>query len=177
MIDLKKTVCMGLIALTIFSAGACGTRNSASDSVSESTSESTSETAKPVEPVDDTRNLNDYEFARNSISSVDALGRVTLAGDGEESRDVGLFYFLWLGAHASGSKIYDVSDLEETNPDALWSTSSKDSPVNTYHFWGEPLYGYYNSKDPWVIRKQIELFTLAVVCNLLTVFCLPAAEA
>ena len=175
MIDLKKTVCIGLIALTIFSAGACGTQNSAQDSVpgsdsesiSESISESTSETAKPVEPVDDTRNLNDYEFARNSISSVDALGRVTLAGDGEESRDVGLFYFLWLGAHASGSKIYDVSDLEENNPDALWSTSSKDSPVNTYHFWGEPLYGYYHSADPWIITRHVELFTMIGIDYLL----------
>ncbi|MCL2752043.1 MAG: hypothetical protein FWE62_04730, partial [Firmicutes bacterium] len=32
-----------------------------------------------------------------------------------------------------------------------------------FHFWGEPMYGYYNSRDPWVIKKHIELFTLAGV--------------
>lgn len=156
MIDLKKTVCIGLVALTVFSAVACGKRDSSSES------EST-----PAQAVDDERNLNDYDFARNSVSSVDALGRVTLAGDGEESRDVGLFYFLWLGAHASGSKIYDVSDLEENNPDALWATDSDESPVGTYHFWGEPLYGYYHSADPWVITRHVELFTMIGIDYLL----------
>ncbi len=160
MIDLKKTVCIGLVALTVFSAGACGKRESSSESSTES--EST-----PIQAVDDERNLSDYDFARNSVSSVDALGRVTLAGDGEESRDVGLFYFLWLGAHASGSKIYDVSDLEENDPDALWATDSDESPVGTYHFWGEPLYGYYHSADPWVITRHVELFTMIGIDYLL----------
>lgn len=120
-----------------------------------------------VPAAEDTRNISDYEYARLSVSSVDALGRVTLAGDGEESRDVGLFYFLWLGAHASGSRIYDVSWLEENNPDALWSDSSSESPVGTYHFWGEPLYGYYHSADPWVLTRHIELFTMIGIDYLL----------
>lgn len=162
MINFKKTVCIGLSALIVFSLAACGKKNSASETESESISESV-----PVEAVDDNRNLNDYEFARNSISSVDALGRVTFAGDGEESRDVGLFYFLWLGAHASGSKIYDVSYLEENDPDSLWSEDSEESPANTYHFWGEPLYGYYHSADPWVITRHVELFTMIGIDYLL----------
>lgn len=117
--------------------------------------------------VDDTREISDYEYARNSVSSVDALGRVTLAGDGEESRDVGLFYFLWLGAHVSGSQVYDVTDLEENNPDELWNPDSKVSPTGTYHFWGEPLYGYYHSADPWVLTRHIELFTMIGIDYLL----------
>ena len=108
----------------------------------------------------DLNSLSDYEFATRMVSSVDALGRITLAGGGEEAKDVGLFYFLWLGAHASGSKIYNVSELEKNNPNALWSHSSPDSPAGVYHFWGEPLYGYYDSADPWVITRHVELFTM-----------------
>ncbi|MFQ7078297.1 MAG: hypothetical protein ACLRSW_10360 [Christensenellaceae bacterium] len=26
------------------------------------------------------------------------------------------------------------------------------SPEGLAHFWGEPLYGYYRSDDPWVVR-------------------------
>ena len=111
--------------------------------------------------VADTRNITDNQYAVSSISTVDSLGRVTLAGDTEKNKEVGLFYFLWLGAHASGSKIYDVSDLEENNPEALYSVNNSDSPEGAYHFWGEPLYGYYNSNDPWVITRHIELFTMA----------------
>ena len=30
--------------------------------------------------------------------------------------------------------------------------------MNAFHYWGQPLYGYYNADDEWVIRKHIELF-------------------
>ena len=74
-----------------------------------------------------------------------------------------MFYFTWLGWHGSQMDgVYDVSKLIDEDPSSLWSTNDNSaSPIGKYHFWGEPLYGYYNSKDPWVIRKQIELFTLA----------------
>ena len=29
------------------------------------------------------------------------------------------------------------------------------------HYWGEPLYGYYASDDPWVIERHLELFTMS----------------
>ena len=58
--------------------------------------------------------------------------------------------------------VYDVTKLIDENPDALWNTDGTDeSPLGKYHFWGEPLYGYYNSRDPWVIRRHLELFTLS----------------
>lgn len=31
-------------------------------------------------------------------------------------------------------------------------------PGPAFHYWGEPLYGYYRSEDPWVIRRHLELF-------------------
>ena len=29
------------------------------------------------------------------------------------------------------------------------------------YYWGEPLYGYYLSRDPWVMSRHVELFVEA----------------
>ena len=102
----------------------------------------------------------------NKLQTTDDYGRSVDYIDGyktDKSRYVGLFYFTWLGWHGNQMDgIYDISKLIDDDPTSLWDTDSNSaSPLGKYHFWGEPLYGYYNSKDPWVIRKQIELFTLA----------------
>ena len=119
----------------------------------------------------------DGELTASSVSRQQTINRLSATDDygrsfgymdgfkeGEEQRYVGLFYFTWLGYHGSEmSGIYDVSKLIDEDPDALWAIDSRDttvSPLGKYHFWGEPLYGYYNSRDPWVIRRQMELFTL-----------------
>lgn len=113
--------------------------------------------------IEDTRNITDAQFTTASVSSVDALGRVTEpSSDREDDRDVGLFYFLWLGAHSGGQRdIYDITQLLESDPDELWSGDSDVSPTGAYHFWGEPLYGYYHAADPWVLTRHIELFVAA----------------
>ncbi len=36
-----------------------------------------------------------------------------------------------------------------------------------YHYWGEPLYGYYQSTDPWVIRRHARLLADAGVDTLI----------
>ena len=81
----------------------------------------------------------------------------------DKKRYTGIFYFTWHGQHGGQqSGIYDITRLLNENPDALWSTTrNAESPTGQYHFWGEPLYGYYNSLDPWVIRRHIELLTFA----------------
>ncbi len=104
----------------------------------------------------------------NRLSATDDYGRsfgyMDGFKEGDDQRYVGLFYFTWLGYHGSEMNgIYDVSKLIDNDPDALWAIDARDtevSPLGKYHFWGEPLYGYYNSRDPWVIRRQMELFTL-----------------
>lgn len=105
--------------------------------------------------------MSDAAFTVASTASADVYGRTSYASyEKQENRDVGLFYFLWLGAH--GNKVYDISDLLENNPDALWDPEgTEESPTGAYHFWGEPLYGYYRSDDPWVITRHVELFTMA----------------
>lgn len=99
------------------------------------------------------------------ITATDALGRqvpeITIRK--KAAREAGLFYFTWLGQHPGGQTgTYSITHLLQTNPAALYQKSSNAlSPAGQYHFWGTPLYGYYNSADPWIITRHIELFTMA----------------
>ncbi len=36
-----------------------------------------------------------------------------------------------------------------------------------YHYWAEPLYGYYRSTDPWVIRRHAQLLSAAGIDTLI----------
>ena len=107
---------------------------------------------------------NQYDATINSLVSTDALGRSfeeALVTD--SNNKVGLFYWIWHGEHTRAG-IFNISELLENNPDALWGTGSEVrdvSPVNATHYWAEPLYGYYSSDDPWVIKKHLELFIMS----------------
>src|SRR3546814_8459811 len=35
--------------------------------------------------------------------------------------------------------------------------------MHEFHFWGDPLYGYYSMSDPWVVTRHIELLTTASI--------------
>lgn len=122
-------------------------------------------------PVDQ-RVLSNQEFTLLNLSGTDALGRLISKADSLKSGDhyVGLFYFAWLGQHdyaVRGSQgVHDISLLlsTEEGKKALYDNTLGDdslSPMDRFHFWGKPLYGYYNMTDPWVLSKHIELFTMA----------------
>ena len=88
--------------------------------------------------------------------ATDALGRslptYEQIGPPRPDRWVGIFYFLWHGAHVNGGP-YDITKILRQDPDA---TRKADSPlwgpVFAPHHWGEPLFGYYLGDDQWVLR-------------------------
>ncbi len=104
----------------------------------------------------------------NRIVGVDQFGRsFGTISSVKENRQVGLFFWLWIGQpYASG--IYDATNILAM-PNGLklltdpLSQNEAISPGGQAHFWGEPLWGYYNSDDVWVMRKQIEMLTVAGV--------------
>ena len=121
----------------------------------------------PVEKKEDARNLSAQEYALYNLAGTDALGRRVSIADGtkaDKTRYVGLFYSVWLGQHQYMQKgIYDITKLESTPEglEELYDVDSKVSPVDEFHFWGEPLYGYYSMSDPWVVTRHVELLTMA----------------
>ena len=101
-----------------------------------------------------------YAYYKHSDSwaATDSLGRELVdydeAGGEREGKLVGLFYYIWHGAH--GDKVYDIARILKDNPEEpAWG------PVSSFHYWGEPEYGYYRSDDPWVIRHDLQLFAVA----------------
>ena len=118
-----------------------------------------------------------------SVVATDALDRSFGEIIGlDDSKEVGIFYLLWLGQHETAD-IYDISKMLEEygntwdNPIYRidWDSKvggdgpdkdklvSEVSPLNAFHFWGEPLYGYYSMSDPWVIRRHMEELTFSQI--------------
>ena len=98
------------------------------------------------------------------LVGVDALGRSFGPAAVSPGKTVGMFFWLWIGQpYASG--VYDAGELLKlpNGQQVLFHASSEQSPDRQAHFWGKPLWGYYNSADPWVVSKQLELLTLAGV--------------
>ena len=75
---------------------------------------------------------------------------------------VGMFYFLWHGKHAPTDKIYNLQEILDSTPmeDRGKLSTGKYGKVGEFHWFGEPLYGYYYINDKWVLRKHMEL-----LCN------------
>lgn len=121
------------------------------------------------------RGLNDYAFTKASFSATDREGRVIDAKSRkmtDHDRYVGVFYFLWMGTHVSSAGVYNVTELEKTEEGRKavfdptlgldsYLSNGLQSPTYYVHYSNEPLYGYYNSADPWVIARHIELLTMA----------------
>jgi len=108
--------------------------------------------------------------------ATDALGRaLPLAqevGSPRPDRFVGIFYFLWLNkdtvANGPDGGPYDVSKILAADPAAAQKTTSPPwGPIGTYHYWSEPLFGYYRSDDPWVIRRHARLLADAGIDTLI----------
>lgn len=99
--------------------------------------------------------------------ATDALGRslplASEVGLPKTNRCVGIFYFIdhldWPHSDLLDGP-YDVAKILKRDPAAL---SRPDSPLwggnGVAHYWGEPLFGYYRSDDPWVLRRHAQLLT------------------
>ena len=108
--------------------------------------------------------------------AMDSLGRrLPLAaetGPLRTNRWVGIFYFLWHdnrgGKSPNWDGPYDIARILERDPDALTKPGSPLwGPIGMYHYWGEPLYGYYLSADPWVLRRHAQLLADAGIDTLI----------
>lgn len=84
--------------------------------------------------------VSDVEFTRLTLSGGDGENMYAPMSGYAEDREVGLFYFLWLGQHNMGA-VYDIEKIQESNPAALESQNSSDSPMTAFHFWSEPMFG------------------------------------
>jgi hypothetical protein len=107
--------------------------------------------------------------------ATDALGRqlpmAEEVGPPRPGRQVAIFYFLThqaCGKSAWDDRPYDVSRILAEDADALKKPDSPLwGPIGSTHYWGEPLYGYYRSTDPWVLRRHAHLLADAGIDTLI----------
>jgi hypothetical protein len=112
-----------------------------------------------------------WDTQSDTWAATDALGRrVPTAedvGPPRPDRFVGIFYFLWHGAHVRGGP-YDVTKILAQDPLAM---EKKDSPlwgpIHAPHHWGESIFGYYLSDDAAVLRKHAQMLADAGVDTLI----------
>jgi len=100
-------------------------------------------------------------------AATDALGRHVAMADTARpyspGRYVCMFYFLWLGPHANGGP-WDVTRILRMDPGAMNKPDSPLwGPLHAPHHWGEALFGYYLTDDPWVLRKHAQMLADAGV--------------
>ena len=104
--------------------------------------------------------------------ATDELGRVTPTAitdedvpEARDNRKVVMFYSSWHTDHqVTYNNVVNVTGIKWFYPEALnnadhgaWGTPGQ------YCFWGEPLFGYYRTTDPWVLRKHAEMLADAGV--------------
>ena len=161
-----KVLCLLLCALLLLCA--CGPQQpggTKEPQQEESKTPQQTEEAATLPP--EQTGVNAYEDPVNLLCGVDQFGRTFTPISGmNHQKQVGIFYFLWHGGNegGTGQTTFNVTELLKTNPDALWDISGPaESPQTVYHYWGEPLFGYYTSGDKWVIRRHMEMLTAAGV--------------
>lgn len=115
--------------------------------------------------------------------STDATGREMPVGDAvrppQEGKQVGIFYFTWLGPHGYGGdekmredegvaeKVKPASEYQSPHNLARIFAENPDNPklgkMHEFHHWGEPEMGFYVADDRYVIRKHAEMLADAGV--------------
>ncbi len=123
----------------------------------------------------------EHKVDQSQWTVTDGLDRVvstyTQTGAKDEEKIVAIFYWTWHGDFANqGQKAFN----NQQNIDALIAAGKTERDYVTlslselkkygvytnsggYHFWDEPIYGYYSANDTWVLRKQAELLAAADV--------------
>jgi len=118
-----------------------------------------------TDPAVNTASPVSQDYVDNWVAT-DALGRQLPSydevGAKRANKQVGMFYYLWLGTHYN--KVYDTSKIIAGYPsDPMGPSNPGWSPEPATYFWGEPEVGYNRSEDPWVIRRDLQMLSNAHV--------------
>ncbi len=115
-----------------------------------------------------------WDTMSDTWALTDALGRTaadySTAGGISGDKKVGIFYSVWHDSMLQQTAQFDseaprnLTEIIRDNPDSWLTDASLYGRPGTMHYWGEPLYGYYNlAKDDWVVRAHAALLAEAGV--------------
>jgi hypothetical protein len=96
--------------------------------------------------------------------ATDALGRKTPefhdAGPLKPNKLVGMFYWTWHTDNlADFSPVMNNTEILKRHPEAALDANHPEwkGIWGGVFWWDEPLFGYYRTTDPWVLRKHAEM--------------------
>lgn len=116
----------------------------------------------PTEPV------ADVTSSRLLYALSDTGLEVMAPQDAASEKQVGIFYFVWQGTENTQPQIYDnteiLSRMDLTGKTSIslseWQAAGG-GPKGDFHWWGQPLFGYYDMNDKWVISRHLQMFAQA----------------
>ncbi len=112
-----------------------------------------------------------HEPMPDTWAFTDGLGRQSLSyeevGGPKADRTLALFYWTW---HVSQGHQPPQNNQQvlDAHPEALNDFDHPAWKTGVKNFWDEPIYGYYITNDPWVLRRQGELLANAGVDAIFT---------
>ncbi len=107
---------------------------------------------------------NQYVALPDTWTATDGLGRtLPTAQNTRETQEkfVGIFFHTWHSSFSNNTSA-NIPDILAQNP-GVRDFSTIDWGKKFSYFWNEPIYGFYDGKDPWVLRKQAEMLANAGV--------------
>lgn len=167
---LKTTLCLCMVVMLFLLCACTPVATKEPGGTTTVTQPTASPDAEPTPLSDDAwlENLYADGYTTNTLIGMDEFGRVfDAAGPDNTKKQVGMFYWPWFRPNQE-NEIYDNSKILAM-PNGLGILTDpalpdpEASPVGATHWWGEPLFGYYNSRDEWVIRRHLRMLELAGV--------------
>lgn len=110
--------------------------------------------------------ISQDDILPDTWAAVDGLGR-TLSGYEDvggvrNNKTVGCFYWIWFN-HWRTYEPGNITQIMAQNPEAKNDYSHSAWENKTVLWWNEPLFGYYQGTDTYVLRKHAELLADAGV--------------
>lgn len=101
--------------------------------------------------------------------ATDALGRelpTIEQTDPSRKKYVGIFYWTWhCEPMVNYGNVGNITEILRKYPEALTDANHPvwDRGGSNTHFWEQPLFGYYRTTDPWILRKHAEMLADAKI--------------
>ncbi len=111
-----------------------------------------------------------HEVMPDTWVFTDGLGRTSLTnaevGDPREDKTVAIFFWTW---HNGRPTALNINDAVEQYPEAARDPNHEVWQIGNFQgSWNESIYGFYESTDQWVLRRQSELLANAGIDAVLT---------
>ena len=111
-----------------------------------------------------------HEVMPDTWVFTDGLGRTSLTnaevGDPRDDKTVAIFFWTW---HLNRPTAININDTTEQYPDSVRNPNHPVWTAQTFQgSWNESIYGFYDSTDAWVLRRQSELLANAGIDAILT---------